>query len=85
MPEYSFSIRNGGSPPPDTTAILPSARAAQELALVICADLARDIVAHLTVDAGWQMSVSDETGKPFYRVSIVAELLEVTPPATRSK
>jgi uncharacterized protein DUF6894 len=76
MPQYSFTIRNGGRPTPDTTSILTDAAAAQELALGICADLARNIFALPTVGSGWQISVSDETGKPFYRVSVVAELLE---------
>lgn len=39
----------------------------------MCADLARDIVAHLTNNSGWQVSVSDETGSVFYKVSVVAE------------
>jgi hypothetical protein len=56
--------------------MLPSAAAAQKEALAICADLARDILAHLTDGSGWQVSVSDETGRPFYRVSVVAESLE---------
>jgi hypothetical protein len=76
MPQYSFSVRNGRSSPPDTTSMLPSAAAAQKEALAICADLARDILAHLTDGSGWQVSVSDETGRPFYRVSVVAESLE---------
>jgi hypothetical protein len=76
MQEYSFSIRNGMLPPPDTTAMLPNVAAAKKIALAMCAELARDIVRHLTDDAGWQVSVSDETGRPFYRVSVVAESLE---------
>jgi hypothetical protein len=75
MQQYSFSVRDGRPPPPDTTAMLPNAAAAQKIALTICTDLARDIVKHLTDDARWQVSVSDETGKPFYRVSVVAESL----------
>jgi hypothetical protein len=76
MQKYSFSVRNGGRPPPDTTSMLPNASAAEKLALAMCADLARDIVTHLTDDAGWQVSVSDESGRPFYKVSVVAESLK---------
>jgi hypothetical protein len=76
MQQYSFSIRNGGTPPPDTKATLPNAGAAQALALAICSDLARDILPHLESDDQWRVSVSDETGKAIYRVSIIAETLK---------
>ncbi len=61
---------------PDTTSILPDAVAAKNVALEMCADLARDIFTHLKEDSGWQVSVSDESGKPFFRVTVVAESLE---------
>jgi hypothetical protein len=73
MQRYSFSVRDGGLPPPDLTIILPDAASAKKAALTMCADLARDIVAHLTNNSGWQVSVSDETGCVFYKVSVVAE------------
>ncbi len=73
MQRYSFSVRDGGLPPPDLTIILPDAASAQKAALTMCADLARDIVAHLTNNSGWQVSVADETGSVFYKVSVVAE------------
>jgi hypothetical protein len=73
MQTYSFSVQNGGPPPPDLTIILPDEASAKKAALTMCADLARDIVAHLTNNPGWQVSVSDETGSVFYKVSVVAE------------
>jgi uncharacterized protein DUF6894 len=63
-------------PVSDTTSMLPDAAAAQKEALAICADLAKDIVHHLTDKSGWQITVSDETGRPFYRISVTAESLE---------
>jgi hypothetical protein len=61
---------------PDTTSMLPHAAAAQKEALTICADLAKDIVLHLADKSSWQITVSDETGRPFYRVSVTAESLD---------
>jgi hypothetical protein len=76
MQKYSFTVRNGGLQQPDTTSLLPNAVTAQKLALAMCADLSRDIVTHLTDTTGWQVTVSDETGRPIYRLSVVAESLE---------
>jgi hypothetical protein len=76
MPRYLFTIGTGAQSTPKTTSILPNTAAAQKLALAIYADLARDIVIHLAGGSGWQVSVSDETGRPFYRISVVAESLE---------
>ena len=85
MQRYSFRVRNGRPPPPDLTIMLPDAASAKKAALTMCADLARDIVADLGADLardivadltnnpGWQVSVSDETGGVFYKVSVVAE------------
>jgi|HubBroStandDraft_2_1064218.scaffolds.fasta_scaffold2973281_1 hypothetical protein len=73
MQRYSFRVRNGRPPPPDLTITLPDAASAKKAALAMCADLARDIVADLTTNPGWQVSVSDETGGVFYKVSVVAE------------
>jgi hypothetical protein len=56
--------------------MLPHAAAAQKEALTICADLAKDIVLHLADKSSWQITVSDETGRPFYRVSVTAESLD---------
>ncbi len=76
MQEYSFCVRNGAPPTPDSVSILPNAEAAQNLALTICADLARGIVCHLTGESGRQVTVSDDTGRAFYRISVVAKSLE---------
>ena len=73
MQRYSFSVRNGGLPPPDLTIMLPDAASAKKAALAMCADLARDIVADLANKPEWQVSVSDEAGIVFYKVSVVAE------------
>ena len=73
MQRYSFTVRNGRPPPPDLTIMLPDAASAKKAALTMCADLARDIVADLINNPGWQVSVSDETGSVFYKVSVVAE------------
>jgi hypothetical protein len=76
MRQYSFRILSGGVPLPDTTSMLPHAAAAQKEALTICADLAKDIVLHLADKSSWQITVSDETGRSFYRVSVTAESLD---------
>jgi hypothetical protein len=73
MQQYSFRVLNGAKLSPSTTSILPNPAAAQKLALAMFADLARDIVLHLEPDSGWQVNVSDETGRVIYRVSVVAE------------
>jgi hypothetical protein len=75
MQRYTFSVRNGRSPPPEITDVLSDHAAAQEAARAMFVDLARDTARHLTDKAGWQVSVSDETGKAFYRISVAAESL----------
>jgi hypothetical protein len=43
--------------------------------ITILADLARDIAKGMEVDSEWQMEISDELGKPIYRLKVVSESL----------
>jgi hypothetical protein len=47
-------------------------------ALQMCADLANDIVAGLTEDTEWRLDVVDESGRPVFRVRLIAESLGLT-------
>ena len=49
--------------------------AARQEAMAIFADLARDVLAGLTVDSIWQIEVTDEAGKPVFRLGLISESL----------
>ena len=54
---------------------LSDSYAARKVALGMCADLAKDIVAGLTGNSEWRLDVLDNFGKPV-RVRLLAESLE---------
>ena len=39
-------------------------------------DMARDIAHQLNSNPRWQIKVADETGKPIFRLSVIAETLK---------
>jgi hypothetical protein len=55
---------------------LSDSHAARKIALRMCADLAKDIVAGLTGNSEWRLDVLDNFGKPVFRVRLLAESLE---------
>ena len=55
---------------------LSDSYAARKIALGMCADLAKDIVAGLTGNSEWRLDVLDNFGKPVFRVRLLAESLE---------
>lgn len=51
-------------------------QAAREEATLACAEIIRTIDGHLRPGASWQMEVTDDTGKPIYRLRFIAESFE---------
>lgn len=44
------------------------------------ADMARGVAGDLENEPGWQMEVSDESGKPIFRLSVLCGIAEVRGP-----
>jgi hypothetical protein len=79
MPRFIFQVQQGKFPEiPAIEDILYDSYAAREAALGICADLAKDIVNRLTDDSEWRLDMLDESGKPVFRLRLLAESLENT-------
>jgi hypothetical protein len=77
MPRFLFQVQQARSPGiPAIEDVLSDSFAARKVALGICADLAKDIVAGLTENSEWRLDVLDESGKPVFRLRLVAESLE---------
>ena len=77
MPRFVFQMQQGTLP--EIAAIediLCDSYAARKAALGICADLAKDIVTGLTEDSEWRLDVLDQSGKPIFRLRLLAEELE---------
>jgi hypothetical protein len=70
--QYSFSIKGG----PLLTSILPGNQEARKVATSMFADLARDIARTLEASPEWQIEVADGSGKPIFRLSVLAETFE---------
>ena len=58
--------------------ILCDSYAARKAALGICGDMAKDIVNSLADDSEWRLDVLDESGKPVFRLRLLAESLDKT-------
>jgi hypothetical protein len=79
MPRFIFQVQQGKfSEIPAIEDILCDSYAARKAALGICADLAKDIVNRLTDDSEWRLDVLDESGKPVFRLRLLAESLDKT-------
>jgi hypothetical protein len=77
MPRFIFQVQQGKFPEiPAIEDILSDSYAARKVALGMCADLAKDIVRGLTQDSEWRLDVLDESGKPVFRLRLLAEELE---------
>ena len=77
MPRFIFQVQRGKLPGPLALEdVLSDNYAARKAALGMCADLARDIVTGLTEDSEWRLEVLDESGKPVFRLRLLAEALE---------
>jgi hypothetical protein len=75
MPSFGFHIRHGGHSS-DHNIDLPDARAAHKEATMIVGDMARGVAAQLNETPEWRMEVSDESGKPLFRLRLLTEPLE---------
>lgn len=77
MPRFLFQVQQGKLPGPFALEdVLSDHYAVRKAALGMCADLAKDIVTGLTEDSEWRLDVLDESGKPVFRVRLLAESLE---------
>ena len=72
MPRFVFQVQQGNS----IEDVLSDSCAARKAALGMCADLAKDIVGGLTEDSEWQLNVLNDSGKPIFRLRLLAEELE---------
>jgi hypothetical protein len=76
MPRFIFQVQQGNSPEiPVIEDVLSDGYVARKAALGMCADLAKDIVNGLMEDSEWRLNVLDETGKPVFRLRLLAEEL----------
>jgi hypothetical protein len=78
MPRLFLNIRQGEFACPRLEAAGDNIEAARHEAVMIFADLARDIAAHIA-KADWQIEVSDESGNSAFRVSVSAQPLGAKP------
>jgi hypothetical protein len=87
MPRFLFQVQQGKLPGPFALEdVLSDNYAARKAALGMCADLAKDIVTGLTEDSEWRLDVLDESGKPVFRIRLLAESLQpVTESAARPR
>jgi hypothetical protein len=77
MPRFKFQVQQGkSSEAAFVEDVLSDGCAARRVALGICADLAKDIVAGLVEDSEWLLEVLNEAGKPVFRLRLLAETLE---------
>ncbi|HSI39042.1 MAG TPA: hypothetical protein VLA00_00665 [Xanthobacteraceae bacterium] len=69
MPLYTFRT----SDDPDTTVVdLADDDAAWREAVTTCAELLRDIDGHFPSGVPWELSVVDESGRPFATIRVTA-------------
>ena len=79
MPRFIFQVQQDKLPEiPAIEDTLCDSYAAQKAALGMCADLAKDIVNGLSGDSEWRLDVLDESGKPVFRLRLLAESLDNT-------
>jgi hypothetical protein len=76
MANYTFRIRQGARSKPSVSSDCPDNNAAQREATGMFVDMARDIAHQLNSNPRWQIKVADETGKPIFRLSVIAETLK---------
>jgi hypothetical protein len=77
MPLYFFSIRNGHySGVSDQGTELADRDAAWKELTSVCGDMVGGISRKLKENAEWEMELLDETGKPVFRIRLIAETLD---------
>jgi hypothetical protein len=76
MPHYSFRISRGGQCQTNTASDCLDDDAAKKEAAGMFADMARDISSQLQSIQDWQIEVSDDAGKSFFRIKLTAESLK---------
>ena len=77
MPLYFFRIRNGrysGASASGTE--LADRNAAWNELTAVCADIVAGISRKLKEDSEWEMELLDESKRPVFRISLVAESLD---------
>jgi Domain of unknown function (DUF6894) len=76
MPRFTFQVQQGKfSETPAIEDLLCDSCAARKAALGICGDMAKDIANSLADDSEWRLDVLDESGKPVFRLRLLAESL----------
>jgi hypothetical protein len=74
MPRYSFRITRGEDVrQQDIGSDLPDNQAAKREAVAIFSDLARSFAHDIEANPAWQIEVTDEAGKPVFRLTLLAE------------
>jgi hypothetical protein len=73
MANYTFRIRQGEPSKRSVASDWPNDGAARREAEGMFADMARDVAGDLEKHPNWQMEVADESGKPIFRLSLLAE------------
>lgn len=85
MPIFFFSVRHGEDARVcNDGAEFPDRNAAWKEMTGVCGDMVGEISRKLVENAEWQMELLDESGKPLFRIRLVAETLdtdEKRPPA----
>jgi hypothetical protein len=76
MPNYTFRIRQGERSKRSVASDCPNDGAARREAEGMFADMARDVAGNLENHPEWQMEVADASGKPIFRLSLLAESME---------
>jgi hypothetical protein len=73
MANYTFRIRQGERSKRSVASDWPNDSAARREAEGMFADMARDVAGDLEKHPNWQMEVADASGKPIFRLSLLAE------------
>jgi hypothetical protein len=76
MANYTFRIRQGGCSKRSVASDWPNDGAARREAEGMFADMARDVAGNLEKHPEWKMEVADESGKPIFRLSLLAESMK---------
>lgn len=73
MPQYSFTISQGGRPKPSIATECADDASAQREAAGMFADVARDIAKDLQSAPEWQIEVLDDAGRFISKIRVTAE------------
>jgi hypothetical protein len=73
MPNYTFRIRTGEHSESDVASDCPDDDAARREAMGMFADMVKDVIDDLEKQPEWRIEVADESGRLFFRLSLLAE------------